>query len=270
MTSDWKLEAGISKLGPIDLPDYVLTNRAHWDRHADWWVGPGERHWQSEPTWGLWAIPEAELCLLPSDMTGMRAIELGCGTGYVSAWMARRGASCVGIDNSERQLATARRLADEHGVPLELIHGNAEEVPYDDGTFDFAISEYGVAIWADPYKWIPEAHRVLKSGARLVFLGNHPLTMLVQDFSSDDPATRTLMRPYFGMHRVDWDDGEDHGVEFNLTISDWISLFADTGFEIVGYHELRSPEPGEEVRFYASKDWAHDYPSEQVWDLRKR
>ena len=108
-----------------DLPDYVLKNRAHWDAHADEWVAGGERAWTSEPSWGIWGIPESQLRLMPKDMTGMRAIELGCGTGYVSAWMARRGASVVGIDNSEHQLATAKRLAAEHNVDLELIHGNA-------------------------------------------------------------------------------------------------------------------------------------------------
>ncbi len=253
----------------MELPDYVLTNRAHWDRNADAWVAGGEIAWTSQPTWGMWQIPESELHLLPDDMSGMRAIELGCGTGYVSAWMARRGASVVGIDNSERQLATAQRLADEHGVDLELLHGNAEQVPYADGSFDFAVSEYGVAIWADPFKWIPEAHRVLKPGGELVFLGNHPISILVQDLSSEDPLTTTLMHPYFGMHRLDWDDGEDPGVGFNLTISDWIRLFRETGFEIVAYHELQAPEPGEEIRFYVSADWAHAYPSEQVWHLRK-
>lgn len=253
-----------------DDPDYVLINRIHWDKHAHAWAEGGAIAWTSEPTWGMWQVPESSLRLLPENMTGMRAVELGCGTAYISAWMARRGASCVGIDNSAGQLATARRLADEHGVDLELIHANAEQVPYADESFDFAVSEYGVAIWADPHTWIPEAHRVLKPGGRLVFLGNHPLAMLVQDFNSDDPLTTTLMQPYFGMHRIDWDDGADQGVEFNLTISDWITLFLDTGFDIVSYHELRCPDRGDEVRFYVTKDWAHDYPSEQVWNLRKR
>ncbi len=254
-----------------DLPDYVLKNRAHWDRHADQWVAGGERAWVGNPSWGIWGIPEADLQLLPGDMTGMRAIELGCGTGYVSAWMAQRGASVVGIDNSERQLATARRLAGEHGVDLELIHGNAEEVPFPDGHFDYAISEYGVAIWADPYKWIPEAHRVLVPGGGLVFLGNHPLVMITQRNDSDAPVGTELLYPYFGMHRIDWhDENGDEGTEFNLTISDWVSLFNTTGFDIVEYHELQSPTAGPEIRFYASMDWAHAFPTEQVWVLRKR
>ena len=59
-----------------------------------------------------------------------------------------------------------------------LVHGNAERVPYPDASFDLAISEYGAAIWCDPYAWIPEAARLLRPGGRLVFLGNHTLLQL--------------------------------------------------------------------------------------------
>ncbi len=57
--------------------------------------------------------------------------------------LARRGARVVGIDNSEAQLAAARRLQRQHGLDFSLLHGNAEAVPYPDASFDFAISEYG-------------------------------------------------------------------------------------------------------------------------------
>ena len=252
------------------LPDYVLKNRALWDAQAEGWVAAGERSWAGEPSWGIWGIPERELQLLPEDMSGTRAIELGCGTGYVSSWLARRGASVVGIDNSARQLATAQRLADEHGVELELVHGNAEQLSYPDESFDFAISEYGAAIWADPYRWIPEAWRVLRPGGQLVFLGNHPLVMLTQDFNSDAPANRTLQNPYFGMHRIEWTEPDGTaGTEFNLPTSEWMRLFFEVGFDVLAYHELRSPERGDQVRFFVTADWAHDYPSEQVWKLRK-
>ncbi len=253
-----------------DLPDYVIANRAHWDRWAHDWVAGGERNWAAEPSWGMWGVPESELGFLPDDMTGMDAIELGCGTGYVSAWMARRGARVVGIDNSERQLATARRLAKEHGVDLELIHGNAETVPKPDASFDFAISEYGAAIWADPYKWVPEAHRLLRPGGTLVSLGTGVLASLTTPLDVEEPAGRTLLRSYFDMHRLDWDDGDDRGTEFNLPISKWFELFQDTGFEVLGFYELRAPEPSDEVRFFASAEWSHDFASEQAWKVRKR
>jgi 2-polyprenyl-3-methyl-5-hydroxy-6-metoxy-1,4-benzoquinol methylase len=112
------------------MPEHVAVNRAHWDDQAQQWIAPAERNWgAAEPDWGIWATPESTLRLLPADMTGLDAIELGCGTAYVAAWMVRRGARVVGIDNSERQLDTARRLARDHGVELTLVHGNAETVP---------------------------------------------------------------------------------------------------------------------------------------------
>ena len=83
--------------------DYILRNRDHWDRWAADWAVEGERSWaQDEPSWGNWKVPESELSLLPDDLDGKDVIELGCGTGYVSAWLARRGARPVGIDNSRR------------------------------------------------------------------------------------------------------------------------------------------------------------------------
>lgn len=252
------------------LPDYVLDNRAHWDRQAPDWVAGGEGGWTEEPKWGIWGIPESELSLMPDDMTEMRAVELGCGTAYVSAWMARRGASCVGIDNSAKQLETARRLAGEHGVELELIHGNAENVPYPDESFDFAVSEYGAAIWADPFKWIPEAARLLRPGGELSFLGNHPILMLSQERVDGDEVTRRLLYPYFGLHRIDWREHDDRGTVFNLPISEWMRLFEQTGFEVLAFHEIRSRTTGEENRFGVDASWAHDYPSEQAWRLRKR
>src|SRR5690554_1317041 len=255
-----------------DLPRHVAENRRNWDANAHEWVAAGERQWRlSEPVWGIWGVPESELEMLPADMQGLRTIELGCGTGYVSAWMARRGATVTGIDNSEQQLLTAARLAAEHEVDLELHHGNAEETPFDDGSFDFAISEYGAAIWCDPHLWVPEAHRLLRRGGRLVFLGHHPMAYVCSPLDGS-ALTDRLVRPYFGMHTHDWTEVEidPGGIEFNMPVSDWFSLFRKVGFEVEDYREPRpaSPEGGE--RFAQPADWAWRFPGEQVWKLRKR
>lgn len=253
------------------LPEHVAANRAYWDQMANEWVSAGERSWrQHEPTWGIWALPESQLQLLPKDMTGMRTIELGCGTGYVSAWMIRRGATAIGIDNSEAQLATAARLAMEHDTPLALIHGNAEDVPHPGGSFDFPISEYGAAIWCDPARWIPEVWRLLKPGGRLTFLGCHPMAMITTPLNGSN-CDETLHRPYFDMHRFDWRtvEVEPGGIVFNLTISDWFKLFQDTGFEVMEYLELQAPETNE-TKFSTPGPWAQKWPSEQIWKLRKK
>ncbi len=257
---------------PEQLPDHVAHNREQWDARADWWVGPGERSWAlDEPVWGVWGVPESELSMLPPDMAGMEAVELGCGTGYVSGWMARRGARVTGIDNSANQLATARRLAARHGVELTLLHGNAESTPFDDESFDFAISEYGAAIWCDPYAWIPEAHRILRPGGRLVFLGNHVLASVCTPLDGSE-VTRSLERGYFDLHKLDFRDVavDPGGVEFNLPISGWFALFRRVGFEVEDFLEPRAPEHVTETSFSVPPEWAKRWPSEHVWKLRKR
>ena len=86
--------------------DHVGVNRASWDEDAPNWVERGRRSWASyeDPSWGWYT--ESQLHLLP-DVSGLDAVELGCGTGYISSWLKRRGARVVGLDNSSKQLATA-------------------------------------------------------------------------------------------------------------------------------------------------------------------
>jgi SAM-dependent methyltransferase len=263
--------AGYGRAVP-ELPRHASHNRNYWDEQAPGWVLSGEQRWAStEPVWGVWKLPETEVGLFPADLAGLDAIELGCGTGYVSGWMARRGARVVGIDNSERQLTTARRLAAEHGVELTLLHGNAETVDYPDESFDFAVSEYGAAIWCDPHAWVPEAYRLLRPGGRLAFLGHTPLSMVCSPTDGSLPIEVRLHRPYFGLHSLDWTDAVDDpgGIEFNLGTADWFALFRRTGFEIVDYLELRNPDPQRPDHDWVTAQWAHDFPSEQVWKLRK-
>ena len=249
-----------------DTPDHVLRNRAAWDIFSRDYVEPGRRNWARTPSWGIWGIPETEAQLLP-EVAGRDVIELGCGTAYVSAWLARRGARVTGIDNSTAQLETARTLQAEFGLSFPLIHGNAESVPLPDASFDLAISEYVASIWCDPYCWIPEAARLLRSGGRLIFLVNGTILMLCVPDAEDEAATPSLLRDYFGMHRFEWPD--DQSVEFHLGYGDWIRLLRRNGFEVENLIELR-PRPDATTRYpYVTLEWARRWPSEEVWIARK-
>jgi SAM-dependent methyltransferase len=250
-----------------ELPAHAALNRAHWDELAAGYVSAGERQWATtEVSWGVWDVPESELRLI-DGVEGLDAIELGCGTAYVSAWLARRGARPVGIDNSPKQLETAERLQREHGIEFPLLLGNAESVPYPNASFDLAISEYGACLWADPHVWVPEAARLLRPGGRLVFLTNGYVLMLCTP-EVDAPAEDRLVRDAFGMHRFEWAD--DPSVEFHLNHGDWIRLLREHGFDVEDLIELQAPASATTHDSFVTAEWARRWPSEEVWVARKR
>jgi SAM-dependent methyltransferase len=255
----------------VDDVDHVRRNRESWDAIAREWVERGRRAWEREEiTWGIWSVRESDLGLLP-DVKGLDVVELGCGSAYLAAWLARRGGRVVGLDNSAGQLATALTLQREFDVRFPLVQADAERAPFRDESFDLAVSEYGAAIWCDPYVWIPEAARILRSGGRLVFLGNSYLAVLT--FPDAGPAGETLQRDHFGMHRFEWPDS-DGAVDFHITHGEMIRVLRSSGFEIEDLVEVRAPEdavgaspPSDPT---ATAEWSRRWPAEEAWKARKR
>ncbi|MEO0939870.1 MAG: class I SAM-dependent methyltransferase [Pseudomonadota bacterium] len=251
--------------------EYAAANRDIWNADAPNWVERGRAMWhRADPVWGCWDTHEAQVQMLPADMTGMNAVELGCGTGYVSAWMARRGATVTAIDLSPEQLATARALHAKDPLDITFLEANAEQTGLPDAAFDFAISEYGASIWCPAEAWLAEAARLLKPGSTLVFLGNHPLSLICAPLSGA-PADRILHRPYRDMWGADWRDVEIEptGICFNLTFQGWMDVFARCGFTVQGYKELYARPDAEGIIAAVPADWAKDYPVKQVWWLRR-
>jgi SAM-dependent methyltransferase len=247
--------------------DSVARNIQIWSQDEEYLVESGRRSWASdEPSWGIWPVLERDVGVLP-DVADKDVVELGCGTAYWSSWLARRGARVVGVDPTPAQLARARGFQAEFGLNFPLVEAAAEEVPLDDASFDLAFSEYGASIWADPYLWIPEAARLLRPGGQLLFLCNSTLVILCSP-DSEDPATESLQRPQFGMHRFDqWE-----GVEFHLAHGDWLRLLRANAFEIEDLIELQAPANAETHPHYGyvSAEWGRSWPAEEIWLARKR
>jgi SAM-dependent methyltransferase len=251
-----------------DPREHVRRNRAAWNSYAPDFVADGERSWfERDPRWGIWGVPEADLRVLP-DVAGRDTIELGCGTAYFSAWLARRGARAVGIDGSPAQLATARRMQREIGPSFPLVLASAEEVPLPAARFDLALSEYGACLWCDPERWVGEAARLLRPGGRLVFLTNAAILMLCQSAVDGETAGDRLVRDYFRPPRLEW--GTDASVEFHLGHAGWIRRLRANGFEVEDLIEVRPAENARTRYSFVSLDWARRWPSEEIWKARKR
>jgi SAM-dependent methyltransferase len=249
----------------VELPEHVRINRAAWDVEAANYVDAARRDWAAhEIGWGIWHVPEAEVGALP-PVDGRDVVELGCGTAYVSAWLARRGARPTGIDISSNQLATARELQAEHGLDFPLIQASAEAVPLPDHSFDLAISEYGASLWCEPDAWIAEAARLLRPGGRLLFLTNSLLMTLCMP--DEGAATDRLLRGQRAVERLSW-PGEE-GIEFHLAHGDWIATLARHGFAVEALHELYAPQGAEQTRYeWATPAWGAQWPVEEIWVAR--
>lgn len=243
--------------------EHVQANRTHWDDDAPSWAERGRRAWLSDPSWGEMGVPESAVGAL-ANVCDRDVIELGCGTAYGAAWCLRAGArSVVGLDNSSAQLATAQDLQGEFDLAFPLVWSDAERAPFADDSFDFAISEYGAAIWCDPYRWIPEAARILRPGGRLVFLGNSVLLSLCMPDFEGERTTSTLLRSQRNMHRFEYPDVDS--IDFHLSHGDMIGLLRSSGFEVLDLVELYAPDDGPERYSFYDATFARRWPAEELW-----
>ncbi|MEZ5184726.1 MAG: class I SAM-dependent methyltransferase [Candidatus Nanopelagicales bacterium] len=246
------------------MRDELARNRALWTvvnhRHTDaaapqMWARDGIR-------WGLFGIPERVLGSLPPLDSALVA-ELGSGTSFLSAALARAGASPIAIDLNEDQLATARRCQELIGPVFALVQADAQAVPLRDRAVDLVVSEHGAGVWCDPGLWVAEAARILKPGGLLVFLVNSVLSTLCVPAAG--PASPRLQRPYSALGRMEFD-----GVEYHPTHAEWIAILRSNGFAVEALHELTAPAGVEDPAFYEIADarWAEQWPVEDLWVAR--
>lgn len=249
----------------MDHPTHVLKNRDAWTEQSTAYEAPGRAAWESTRiSWGIWGIPEDSVGALGelSRFSDKDIVELGCGTAYFSAWFARLGARPVGVDITPAQLENARRFQEEFRIQFPLIEANAEDTGLPLASFDFVFSEYGASIWCDPYRWIPEASRLLRTGGELIFLRNSTISMLC--VGDTGPVTECLQRPYADLGRMEWDS-----VEFQIPHGEMLRLLRKNHLEVEDLIELTAPE-GASNRFeYMTYEWARKWPSEEIWVARK-
>lgn len=248
-----------------ELSPEARRNREHWNSTADsYQAAHGEFIGRPEPRWGVWQISEDELGIL-GDVAGKDVLELGCGAAQWSILLAERGARPVGLDNSDRQLEHARAAIEAAGLEFPLVHASADDVPLPDESFDVVFCDHGALSWADPYRVVPEAARLLRSGGLLAFSTTSPLAAICTDPATDlvEPA---LHRDYFGLHRLE----EEDAVAFQLPYGEWIRVLVGAGFAV---EALVEPQPAADATstYWAASEleWARRWPSESIWKARK-
>ena len=169
-----------------------------------------------------------------------RCLDVGCGTGLATEAVVELGWSAVGVDLSEDMLATARRRG------LEVVHGSATELPFDDETFDAAVSSHTHIDIDDFAGAMKETARVLQPEAPLVYIGTHPCFMGPHSVFLAGRGVPKLHPGYLQTGRYDESapgvanpDGVRAKVgAVHLPIAAFLGAFFDAGFRIDRFEEL--------------------------------
>ncbi|MFF4694266.1 class I SAM-dependent methyltransferase [Streptomyces chattanoogensis] len=132
----------------------------HWARHHDRWDAVNAGF--NEPLFTAAAIGARD-----------QVLDVGCGAGHTTRLAARRaaGGRATGIDLSGPMLERARATtAQEKLTNVTFEQGDAQTHPFPPGTFDLAISRFGVMFFADPVAAFAAVRRALRPGGRTAFV----------------------------------------------------------------------------------------------------
>ena len=138
------------------IDDFARFEHQGWQRVAD----------KYDSVWSLLTrqfIPS--LLAEASVSAAMLTLDVACGPGYVSAAAKQLGALPTGIDFSGKMVAIAKRMFPE----IQFTQGDAQDLPFHDGSFDRVLMNFGLLHVSHPEKACAEACRVLKQGGKFGF-----------------------------------------------------------------------------------------------------
>jgi ubiquinone/menaquinone biosynthesis C-methylase UbiE len=112
-------------------------------------------------------IVQEELCEAVDVWPGQRVLDVACGAGNGAIAAARRNAKAVGLDYVPELLERGRERAAVEGYEVEFVEGDAQDLPFEDGSFDVVISTFGAMFAPDQEKTAQELMRVCRSGGKI-------------------------------------------------------------------------------------------------------
>ncbi len=200
----------------------------------------------------------AFLAMLP-NVDGLRGLDIGCGEGYNTRQIAKRGATMTAIDVSSVFIEQAKGFEQEHPLGIEYKIASAVELPFPDGDFDFAIATMSFMDIAETEQVIREAWRILRPGGFLQFSISHPCFSTPKwEWICDENGRRAALKCGDYFRELDGDIAEwifsaipDDLKEtmpkfkipvFTRTLSKWLNLLVDAGFVLERFDEPKADD----------------------------
>jgi ubiquinone/menaquinone biosynthesis C-methylase UbiE len=222
---------------------------AHWEENASAWIALTRAGYDVMRD----RLNTPAFVALLGNVAGLRGLDIGCGEGANTRTVAALGARMAGIDIAPSFIAAAE--AAEREDPLGIVYqvANAAKLPFQDGSFDFAVAFMSLMDTADYVSAVKEARRVVRSGGFFQFSIIHPCFSppYMRRVFGDDGLVRALeVGDYF--ERTDYVEewtfssapedvrGQHRPFRvpvFHRTLADWVNLLVDSGFAIERFSE---------------------------------
>ena len=152
-------------------------------------------------------------------------LDAGCGAGHTAMAFAPEVRQVIACDFTRSMLEQVETLADERGIRnVTAQHGDVENLPFQDNTFDIIATRYSAHHWLHPEQALAECRRVLKSGGTFIISD-----IIASENYAQDTFLQTIERLRDPSHVRDY------------RISEWQSMLAAAGFapELVHTFDLR-------------------------------
>ena len=226
-----------------------------WDENAEAWTQLARAGYD---VYRDYVNTPAFLAMLP-DVKGLRGLDIGCGEGHNTRLLAQHGAKMTAFDISETFIRYAKDAEREKPLGIDYQLASGVELPYPDQSFDFATAFMSLMDMTESERAIREAFRVIKPDGFFQFSITHPCFQTpLWKWVKDENGTKlgVICGQYFDQKpgRIDeWTFGaapkeltdklrKFRIAYFDRTLSEWINLLLDTGFQIERMAEPHADE----------------------------
>jgi len=246
--------------------DNILSTKEAFDALAEEYYVE-RKYKQGEGYFKLFLLRMPLILKFLGNVTGKKILDVGCGPGFHTSLLTKRGAVVKGIDISKEFIEIARRET----LTAEFIIGDAEKLPFFNSEFDIVVAPLVLHYLNSWDQILKEIYAVLKKGGIFIFSHPHPVTHKLKQ-TKWFFKNFNVINDYFNEGGKNASMGSGNKkvtlVRYHKTYETIIKLSIKHGFEIIDYEDSRPLPEAKELSPEQYKTW-FNYPPFCAWKVRK-